>query len=1082
MLRKNNISDLNSEITFSSFYFIIFATKTGNMDKDTLKQLKQSFYSRHFRHYVNYLSNWDFSNVDFGLNKALNLALTDNNGKSLYGNFFANNNYLANKGIFLKNSISLETVTEQQIWASVEEFFDIINDEALTELNGLNNYIVELFKFIGQDVPQNDGDTKQKSEDTIIRLIVKHFWKENPNRYIEGDFFTPIYCPYDGKILIIEQKDIKKNLQNLNIEEKVKNEINTDESLLIKRPFKNANGIFDKATFDVLINITEERLIDESLDNNFKQVIKYLKAVKQIRNNQAHNIENTVETGAIDVFEFCLFVYIHLVLTLRQSLIRRGGKDYCQIHPIDFYVHIEKPSPNLSIKLFRLDDDKEIEISPITKEDSKLVYSINYYVKYKLVVNNKQEIETEFEYKDYSPHAIIPDMGAPKIRRGDEDSPQDNPIRFVELLKEVTRTGNNVEDIRETNRAILEFLKAVARNFFLFAMFVILAVLLYFAIRPSHKDDQNILIIDKIADTYISTGDSLLQIGVNQHDIVKCEQAGKAYRAAITKLRDLAEQMDYNSSIALCHMYLSGKGCYDLDSALYFAQEREIRATKEGQGLYAYILIKRGEYDAAGREVSRAIDPDEPYICLTRALYKIYDATNNVSSLQTSKQLCESAYQSLDYINNDDARYEKAILSLWGVRNREDTEFLFHPYFGKSYNALLQLSNSYPISLLSLGDIHNLMGDTSGGLDYHCAAFYCGIQQKAAVSINLSMLLNAETFKLTERGIAMKEKMTGMANVIGGVGGLLSDYIHYMEDNKYDWAVKTADSLYVLTHEKRSQNIYMNDTAYISSIQITSRLMTGKAEDFSKAVHLAMIRDNCSDSIAVSDYLKGVCLAKGYGCMKDLKKSDELILASAQRGTYTESLATNILRNPPLHGEDIIPSKLLNHYFNPVLLKKSPKLVSAIGTVFFIADIKYSKEYDISSKLLPYFPQLWSLMNSAFNSFRDKVDNYKIKRTFNEDEKEFEEINDYICLAMRDGLSYIAKNGCLQFYSFASAAMYQLNENIKVYQKFSIDIPKIPEDKEKKVNNKNISLSDINQFTMYNIYNNPLPTYPVYAY
>lgn len=1039
----------------------------------TIESLKRKFYLQgYFSRYREYLERRDFKDEN-SLNRALDIALTDADGKKNYGYFFGRDYDSDTKeyGTYLFHNIK---ISESQIWASVEEFFDILNNEAVGELGGLRKHIYSLLEFIKTDNPKNPAETKQMSEDTIIRLIVKHFWKENPIEEIKGDFVFTIHHAKDAKLMFLDSKGVLK-------EDSADRRKKRQRAVI---PFSKANEVLDNATYSLLISIANDKLIDKGLQEDFKQVISYLKAIKKIRNNQAHHIKNTVPEGANKVFEFCLFVYLHLVLTLRQTLILRGKGEYHQQEPAKFRVYIDAPNPSLDVKLFKLVGDDEIEIA-YDKEESdskKLVFGVEYYVNYKLAVSDKRETKTEFVYNSLSPHAYIHVMGEPEIRHCNEDSTAENTVLFEDLLKEVTRTGDNIEDIKETNRAILEFLKAAARNFFLLAMFVILAVVLYFAIRPSHKDDQNILIIDKIADTYISTGDSLLQIGVNQHDIVKCEQAGKAYRAAITKLRDLAEQMDYNSSIALCHMYLSGKGCYDLDSAFYFAQKREIRATKEGQGLYAYILIKRGEYDAAGREVSRAIDPDEPYICLTRALYKIYDATNNVSSLQTSKQLCESAYQSLDYINNDDARYEKAILSLWGVRNREDTEFLFHPYFGKSYNALLQLSNSYPISLLSLGDIHNLMGDTSGGLDYHCAAFYCGIQQKAAVSINLSMLLNAETFKLTERGIAMKEKMTGMANVIGGVGGLLSDYIHYMEDNKYDWAVKTADSLYVLTHEKRSQNIYMNDTAYISSIQITSRLMTGKAEDFSKAVHLAMIRDNCSDSIAVSDYLKGVCLAKGYGCMKDLKKSDELILASAQRGTYTESLATNILRNPPLHGEDIIPSKLLNHYFNPVLLKKSPKLVSAIGTVFFIADIKYSKEYDISSKLLPYFPQLWSLMNSAFNSFRDKVDNYKIKRTFNEDEKEFEEINDYICLAMRDGLSYIAKNGCLQFYSFASAAMYQLNENIKVYQKFSIDIPKIPEDKEKKVNNKNISLSDIKQFTMYNIYNNPLPTYPVYAY
>lgn len=1058
----------------------------------TIESLKRKFYLQgYFSRYCEYLEHRNFEDEN-RLNRALDIALTDGDGKKYYGSFFGRD-YDRNKkeyGTYLCHNIK---ISESQIWASVEEFFDILNGNgAIDELEGLRKHIYSLLEFIKTDDPKNPAVTKQMSEDTIIRLIVKHFWKENPVEDIQWDFVSPIFYAKDAKIMFLDSDGVLKE-DSADRRKKYQR---------VVRPFSSANEILDKATYDSLISITEDRLIDKRLNEDFKQVISYLKAIKKIRNNQAHHISNTVTEGANKVFEFCLFVYLHLVLTLRKALILRGKGEYHQQEPTKFRVYIDAPNPSLDVKLFKLVGDNEIEIGKDNNESNsqKIVFDVEYYVNYKLAVNDQREIKTEFVYNSLSPHAYIHALGEPEIRHCAEDSPDDNSVLFGDLLKEISRTSDNIEDIRVTNRAILEKQgeqveilikeredrikreKAVARNLFLFAMFVIMAVLLYFAIRPSHKESQNILTIDKIADFNISSGDSLLHTGVWQRNFDKCKQAGEAYRAAIGQLRDRAEQMDCNSSIALCHLYLSGKGCYDLDSAFYFAQRKEVRATKEGQGLYAYILIKREEFDAAGREVSRAIDTDEPYICLTRALYKIYDATNNVSSLQTSKQICESAYQSLDNINNDDARYEKALLSLWGVRNREDTEFLIHPHFGKAYNALLQLSGSYPISLLSLGDVHNIMGDPSGGLNYHCAAFYCGIQQKAAVAINLSMLLNAETFKLTELGRTIKEKMTGMANVIGGVGGLLSNYIHYMEDNKYDWAIRTADSLYVLTHGNSAQDINICDTAYISSMQISSRLMTGKAEEFSQAVHLAMIRDNCSDSIAVSDYLKGVCFAKGYSCMKDLKKSDELILSSAQRGTYTESLATNILRNPPLHGSDIIPSKLLNHYFNPELLRRSPKLVSAIGNVFLTSDAKYCEEYDISNRLVPYFPQLWNLMNNAFLTYLDKSDNYKIKKTHNTDEKEFEEINDYICLAMRGGLSYLAQNGCLLYKTFASTVLYQPDAYINAYQKFSLKKPELPKEIETKIENKDFNSSDLEKWKQYDTYNNILPLYPVYAF
>jgi len=429
------------------------------MDIEALKQLKQVFYSQNFfTRYIDYLANRDFNNLSLGQNKALDVALTDSKGKRYYGRFFAKNSYLANKGVYSKHSIN---ISERQAWASVEEFLDIIDNEAVDELNELCNYLIDLFKYIQSDYPKNSAETKQKSEDTIIRLIVKHFWRENPLRYIERDFKTPIYCPDNGKIVIVEENNAKQKVKNLIKDEKVKNATDVNGDLFIIRPFEHAPEILDRATFDVLIKTTKERLIDESLDDNFRQVIKYLQAVKKIRNNQAHNIGNTVEQGASSVFEFCLFVYLHLVLTLRQSLIRRGGEEYRSDNHAEFFVEIEKPSPSLTIKLFRLDDNDEVEIKPIVKEDRKLVFNVDYYVKYKLIVNDRREIETEFIYNSFTPHTTIHDLGDPIIYHCDEDSTLEKPVLFRGLLNEMENLEKKFE---ENTEALIETSKALDKN------------------------------------------------------------------------------------------------------------------------------------------------------------------------------------------------------------------------------------------------------------------------------------------------------------------------------------------------------------------------------------------------------------------------------------------------------------------------------------------------------------------------------------------------------------------------------------------------------------------------------------------
>ena len=280
----------------------------------------------------------------------------------------------------------------------------------------------------------------------------------------------------------------------------------------------------------------------------------------------------------------------------------------------------------------------------------------------------------------------------------------------------------------------------------------------------------------KNTNALISIGDSLLNIAWDK-DYRLSEQVGQTYREAIGQLRRLAEQHNSSASIDLCHLYISGKGCYNLDSAFYYAQKKEVRETKEGQGLYAYLLFKRSEIEMARKEFLRAIDPEEPYICLTKALYDMHNSINNQTTMHASKQTCESAYQRLSSINNDDAIFEKAIIDLWGIRDSED-DFIIHPNFGKAFNALYGLANRNPFAILVLGDIYNMMGDVGIGLNYHWAAFYCGVQEKAAIAINSSLILNPDGFSLTDKGRVLKEIAAGKTNVIGGVGGFLSDYIH----------------------------------------------------------------------------------------------------------------------------------------------------------------------------------------------------------------------------------------------------------------------------------------------------------------
>lgn len=1053
-----------------------------------IEELKRKFYMIQYNNYLNYLRSWD--SCDSKNEYCIHLQRVF---ESSYESKFSKLDKEKGKVIHYNHAITYNIANESQQWASVDEFFDIISrDQSIAE------HVNDLVDYINSGELKNESETRNQSEDSIIKLIANYFCEQNG---------------LEDKPITKSKKAAKAN-ESIEIKGEKGNTTITDPELKkLYKIIENStlkNELNDTSTFsNVMDNIKKHLLfkgLHDSLDWNLSNSVQYLQAVKDLRNNQFHHVVEMITDHDADpqvVLRFVLFTYIHVVLALRMSMVKWGKGNYPQ-RPVTLRVHLNKGYQwkSLGVRLYRIDRNKEVEVQEVPSNSERTkTYEVYRFHKYEIRVNGGASVSKKIGPKCFNPLAVA-DKVKPRFYQSETEANTrdrklfsediyDETLRYLGGIKKDTgQISNNLRTIDKNITGIGEEITNIAdvitdgieeqrtaekkKLFLLFmSMFVILAVLLYFAIKPFHKENQNILITDKIADTYISSGDSLLQIGVKQHDLEKCEQAGKAYRTAITKLRDRAEQMDYNSSIALCHMYLSGKGCYDLDSAFYYAKKEEVRATKEGQGLYAYLLLKRGETEKARREVARAIDPEEAYIRLTKALYDIRKALDITLSFDASKQACESGYQNLCNINNDDAYYEKAMLTLWGFRNSEDSEFLIHPNYGEAYNAFDALATRNPLALLALGDIHNIMGETNRGLDYHCAAFYCGIQQEAAISINLSLLINADTFTLTDKGKAIREIMAGKANVIGGVGGLLSDYIHYLNNKDYDLAVETADTLSFLTKQTKN-NISINDSSFIPTIQISSRLMTGKLKDFSKAVQLAMKRDNCSDSVAVADYLKGICFAKGYGCDIDLSKSDSLILLSAKRGTYTESSVTLVKRRPPhpsgIHLNDAEAKWLenwLDYYINLELIKKSPKLACSIMEIA----LKYGQEYhfasDLASILGPYLPKEMRLMEKIVRS----TQNFNVTSIIN-DSNVFDSLNDYICFAMKNGQTHMAKVGCTIYVVFSEK--YKVSKEKNAYEMFMYELPKVS-----------------NNFDLHKIYSsinekalrmNPVPQITDYAY
>ena len=898
---------------------------------------------------------------------------------------------------------------------SVWEFFDIIiqNEE-------LYDPVYNLMHYDGQD----DTIAGSLIEDKIYRYVLQWFWN----------------LMHDSRKVLFEDEGCTPKDEEQHIH---KNEV--------------GNEIFNNDTKASRIIEIICYILGKQNNRHLKlyPLGEFLKIRNYMRNYSAHELNKFLkEEERRDAIDKILFNYVGIVLGLRIAL-------------ESFLPPVIYPKPNHTCQLrvyYEKGENVIITNNKSGKEIAAIENCVGTWKEYILESTGDYKIEIAKNCLRKIPQRML-NCSYPVA------SVEKEQIKVYRSYREMDTRGRKTRDDGLTGgvKIIWKIITGIKKDvrYVLIVLIAILVVLVGLGIL-FYPDNQNESLSEenkKNTNAVISIGDSLLNIAWDK-DYRLSEQVGQTYREAIGQLRRLAEQHNSGASIDLCHLYLSGKGCYSLDSAFYYVQKKEVRETKEGQGLYAYLLLKRGEMKLARKEFLRAIDPEEPYICLTKALYDMHNSINNQTTMHASKQTCENAYQSLSSINNDDAIFEKAIIDLWGIRNEED-EFLIHPNFGKAFNALYGLASRNPFAILTLGDIYNLMGDVGKGLTFHGAAFYCGVQEKAAIAINSSLILNPDGFSLTDKGKELMEIVAGKKNVIGGIGGILSDYVHYIDREAFDLAIKEADSLFYMSQQKTG-DILFSDTSFISKIRITSRLMTGKSDDFSEAVRLAMQRDNCTDSIAVANYLKGVCLAKGYGCQKDISKSDALILSSAERGSYTEALYTQIKRRPPVFAPEKV-TNWLEHYINPDLLMKSPKLACGVMEIA----LKYGRKYRESKNLgqlivcLQYYlPKEMILMNDAISSVQDFD-----KMPINYNYEALERINDYICLAMGNGQSYMAQVGCSAYKVFCDK--YRISQDIEAYESFRVKQRRMPD---------GIKANELDFDSEYALKLNPLPQYPDYAY
>lgn len=380
-------------------------------------------------------------------------------------------------------------------------------------------------------------------------------------------------------------------------------------------------------------------------------------------------------------------------------------------------------------------------------------------------------------------------------------------------------------------------------------------------------------------------------------------EAAATYRRAIKKYEDILakDSLDVDANIGLAKMLMRGKGQYDPFLAERYA--KRVANDRNGEGLYLYLLFYNGkisEAEARLRKIDTVLSRDE-YMELVDALLKIY-GTNNGSAQEIQGLI----YKIMD-MGIPEARLWFALIHKTGIKAQGSSgtsSYLIHPSPLESaftFNGLARLFD-YPWAMTQYSNFLEGIGQFEMSITSSFFAEICGIKESAPITWYKLL----KYFDIEKSGPEKRTLFEKVARETRRQGGLPSEFVGFwqsiynlnVEDvNEAKRLLIDLDSLLALV--KKSHDVYIKDETLgtLYGIQVSLNLIAG---DYSTATNLAMKLDDCSDSIAVSDYLMGVCYAEGYGAnIKDSLKSDSLIRQSADRG-YIGAIFTQLKKGEPI--------------------------------------------------------------------------------------------------------------------------------------------------------------------------------------
>lgn len=843
-----------------------------------------------------------------------------------------------NRDIRLSFNSKISSINDDDIRESIFGFFKLINEiRDSTVRKQLVDFICSFRSIISVNGQiQTDSVERLINDEVVPRQIARFFVLKVKNNYFEGKHAIEKKKDRDGNSGYFIHDEIRQMSQQDNA--KYADIINKIIDALLKENVK-----------------TGEKPV-----HYWTNLTRFLNILRLLRNGMAHYLQDMVEEGEqLAVACFILHTYVGTYLSIKKNLQNQGVLsepfDYEELDVKTLTVYfnselkkevsdIEYIKDIIKPKLYRLKEEM-----PINEADGYSEYRIERGEHYILRCGaGKNAVEEKVPYEmfwntastnpvafwDGVTYHFYPDLStmSSELNPLVQTAQKKDLEKIVHLLKQVEshlegikKGTDELKAIRETlalgQKRLEDLGDKIDRGFdtahqdaeeqkgllkrIIEALerkeqkdsgivnktaiiVIIIAIIAGISYKVWPKDKPEVLITK--GDHYLRNGDA--------------EKAGETYRKAIKAYEDILSEdsVDVDANLGLAMMLMRGKGIYDLAEAEHCAKRASEESTK-AEGLYHYLLFLNKKYGDADHLVGnlRADGEKDEYTILTDALLEIYGCCDRERSLESVLR-ARTVLDSLCKFNQD-AVLDRAGIVKYGIEreNCEDDFYIWpDPIFAESDLSVIANDSLNPVAMAMLSEFYGQLGEMKDCLEWGVSAYECGMKAYAP-SLTIQMLQNniienpgidfKAIFKELERSARHDKSLTGEC-------AKYMTRVHNYSINEMpakDLLKSTDDFIDIL--KLTQDGNYAQFLEQLYRFRVTLCLEVG---DLPRATSLAMKVDVFNDSIAVSQYLEGICCDRGWaGQPQDSILRDNLINSSAERG-YPEAVYTRLKKAEPL--------------------------------------------------------------------------------------------------------------------------------------------------------------------------------------